>query len=77
MNAFNFIAQGDAISQIVAVLLLLMSVASWVVILLKTWVLRRASGDVARSTAAFGSRPRLTRARSRPSFLTILNLFFP
>jgi biopolymer transport protein ExbB len=53
MNAFNFIAQGDAISQIVAVLLLLMSVASWVVILLKTWVLRRASGDVARSTAAF------------------------
>lgn len=53
MNAFNFIAQGDAISQIVAVLLLLMSVASWVVILLKTWVLRRASGDVARSKAAF------------------------
>ena len=53
MNAFNFIAQGDAISQIVAVLLLLMSVASWVVILLKTWVLRRASGDVACSTAAF------------------------
>ena len=27
--------------------------ASWVVILLKAWTLRRASGDVARSTAAF------------------------
>lgn len=57
MNAFQFIAQGDAISQAVAVLLLLMSVASWVVILLKSWVLRRATGDVARSTAAFWQSP--------------------
>ena len=57
MNAFHFIAQGDAISQTVAVLLLLMSVASWVVILLKSWVLRRATGDVARSTAAFWQSP--------------------
>ncbi len=53
MNAFQFILQGDAISKSVAILLLLMSVASWVVILLKAWTLRRASGDVARSTAAF------------------------
>ena len=53
MNAFQFILQGDAISKVVAILLLLMSVASWVVILLKAWTLRRASGDVARSTAAF------------------------
>ncbi len=53
MNAFQFILQGDAISKTVAILLLLMSVASWVVILLKAWTLRRASGDVARSTAAF------------------------
>jgi biopolymer transport protein ExbB len=53
MNAFQFILQGDAISQSVAILLLLMSVASWVVILLKAWTLRRANTDVARSTAAF------------------------
>ena len=53
MDAFHFIAQGDAISKAVAIFLLLMSVASWVVILLKAWTLRRASGDVARSTAAF------------------------
>jgi biopolymer transport protein ExbB len=53
MNAFQFILQGDAISKTVAILLLLMSVTSWVVILLKSWTLRRASGDVARSTAAF------------------------
>ena len=53
MNAFQFITQGDAISKTVAILLLLMSVASWVVILLKAWTLRRATSDVARSTAAF------------------------
>ena len=53
MNAFQFIFQGDAISKTTAILLLLMSVASWVVILLKAWTLRHASGDVARSTAAF------------------------
>jgi biopolymer transport protein ExbB len=53
MNAFQFVLQGDVISQSVAILLLLMSVASWVVILLKSWTLRSANADVARSTAAF------------------------
>jgi biopolymer transport protein ExbB len=53
MNALQFILQGDAVSKAVAILLLLMSVASWVVILLKSWALRRATGDMARSTAAF------------------------
>jgi biopolymer transport protein ExbB len=57
MNAFQFILQGDAISQTVSILLLLMSVASWVVILLKAWTLRRANTDVARSTAAFWQSP--------------------
>jgi biopolymer transport protein ExbB len=37
----------------VAALLLAMSVASWVVILWKGWLLRRAARDVGRSTAAF------------------------
>ena len=45
--------QGGLVSQLVAALLLAMSVASWVVILWKVWLLRRAVGDVARSTAAF------------------------
>jgi biopolymer transport protein ExbB len=59
MDAFHFIAQGDAISKAVALLLLLMSVASWVVILMKAWALRRASDDVARGTAAFWQSPTL------------------
>lgn len=39
--------------MIVALLLLLMSIASWVVILWKALLFKRAVGDVARSTAAF------------------------
>jgi len=53
MDGLHFLQQGDAITRGVALLLLAMSVASWVVILWKAWLLRRAMGDVARSTAAF------------------------
>ncbi len=63
MNAFNFIAQGDAISKFVAILLLAMSVASWVVILWKAWVVKRAVPDVARSIAAFWQAPDLAQAK--------------
>ena len=65
MDAFQFIAQGDAISIAVALLLLLMSVASWVVILMKAWTLRRASADVARGTAAFWQSPTLTAGQQQ------------
>ena len=53
MAGLQFLQQGDAITRAVAPLLLGMSVASWVVIVWKAWLLRRAGGDVARSTAAF------------------------
>ena len=53
MNFYSLMTQGGVISQLVAVLLLAMSVASWVVILWKAWLLHRALGDVARSTAVF------------------------
>jgi biopolymer transport protein ExbB len=53
MNLAQFFLQGDALARAVALLLLAMSVATWVVILWKTWLVRRASGDVARSIAAF------------------------
>ncbi|WP_096696521.1 MotA/TolQ/ExbB proton channel family protein [Polaromonas sp. AER18D-145] len=53
MNVLALITQGDAVTGLVAVLLLAMSVASWVVIVWKTWLLQRAAGDVARSTAVF------------------------
>ncbi|MES2937101.1 MAG: MotA/TolQ/ExbB proton channel family protein [Pseudomonadota bacterium] len=53
MNLWQLFERGDLLTQLVAVLLLAMSVASWVVILWKAWLLQRAGGDVARSVAAF------------------------
>ncbi|WP_341922089.1 MotA/TolQ/ExbB proton channel family protein [Polaromonas sp. YR568] len=53
MNLLALMTQGDAVTGLVAALLLLMSVASWVVIVWKAWLLKRAVGDVARSTAVF------------------------
>lgn len=57
MGLPSFIMQGDAVSRAVALLLLAMSVTSWVVILWKAWLLQRASGDMARSIAAFWQSP--------------------
>lgn len=57
--------QGDAVSWLVGVLLLIMSVASWVLILWKSWLLLRASRDVSRSTAAFWQSASLADAGQR------------
>ena len=65
MNLQHVFAQSDAIGKAVAILLLLMSIASWVVILWKAWLLRRAGGDVVRSVAAFWQAPSLDDAASR------------
>jgi biopolymer transport protein ExbB len=53
MSATQLFLAGDSVSKAVALLLLAMSVASWVVILWKTWLLQRAGGDVMRCIAAF------------------------
>lgn len=53
MTLLDLMTQGGRISRGVALLLLLMSVASWVVIVWKAWLLHRAKGDVARSIAAY------------------------
>jgi biopolymer transport protein ExbB len=53
MNVVQLFLQGDVLTKGVALLLLAMSVGSWVVILWKSWLLRRASADVTRSVAAF------------------------
>ena len=53
MTFIGLMTQGDTVSRLVALTLLVMSVASWVVILWTAWLLRRANTDVARCTAAF------------------------
>ena len=56
------LAQGDAVSRFVAAALLLMSVASWVVILWKSALLWRARRHLPRSLAAFWQAPGLAEA---------------
>ncbi len=53
MGLTQLFQQADAIGRLVALLTLAMSVASWVVILWKGWVLWRAKADVGRAIAAF------------------------
>ena len=77
MNALALLTQGDAISQALAVLLLAMSVASWVVILWKGWLLRRAAGDVARGTAAFWQSATLADAPGRVAAFDRCGLLAP
>ena len=62
MGSLQLLGDGDLLTRGVAVLLLLMSVASWVVILRKSWVLWRARGDVPRATALFWQAQGLEQA---------------
>ena len=65
MDAFHWWRQGDAVTQGTALLLLAMSVASWVVIAWKLRLMHRASADVTRCTAAFWQAPSLDLAAQR------------
>lgn len=62
MSAFDLLRQGDAVTVSVGLVLLAMSVGSWVIILWKSWLLLRAHGDVARSTRAFWQAASLDEA---------------
>ena len=65
MDALHWWRQGDAVTQSAALVLLAMSVASWVVIVWKLRLMRRARADVARCTAAFWQAPSLALAQER------------
>ena len=65
MNLLGFFSQGDVVNKLVTLLLLAMSVSTWVVILWKAWLLHRATGDVARSTAAFWQAASIDEARPK------------
>ncbi len=59
MSSLSLLRQSDAVGTGVALVLLSMSVGSWVVILWKSWLLWRASHDVTRSILAFWQAPTL------------------
>ena len=69
--------QGDTLSCLVAWVLLVMSVASWVVILFQSWLLHRAQGDVTRSIAAFWQSASLADATHVVQSFDRLSLVLP
>ncbi len=77
MGVWQTVLQGDAISLSVALLLLAMSVASWVVILWKGWLLRRAVRDVQLSAATFWQAADLNAAREHLGHFDAQRLVLP
>lgn len=61
----QFWSSTDGVGRVVALLLLCMSVAAWVLILWKGWVLKRASADIARAVPAFWDAATLDDGRTR------------
>ncbi len=77
MDALHWWRQGDAVTQGAAVVLLAMSVASWVVMLWKARLVLRASADVTRCTAAVWQSPSLDVAAQRLAALDPQALVLP
>ncbi|MEP7056712.1 MAG: MotA/TolQ/ExbB proton channel family protein [Caldimonas sp.] len=61
----HFWSQGDFITRSVAALLLVMSVSAWVVILWKSWLLRRVGADLSRAVPAFWAAPSIDAGREQ------------
>jgi biopolymer transport protein ExbB len=61
----QFWSQSDAIGRSVAALLLAMSISAWVLIFWKTWVLKRARGDILRGVAVFWAAESVEAGRER------------
>lgn len=65
MNQWHWLLQGDMVTQATALLLLALSVASWVVIGYKTWLLARSQRALHSCLAAFWQAPDLAGARAQ------------
>jgi len=65
MSVLELLTHGDGVSRSVAALLLAMSIASWVIILWKAWLLRGGTRDVLRSIAAFWQSATLADAEQK------------
>ena len=72
-----FWSRSDGVSRAVALLLLAMSVAAWVLILWKGWLLRRASADIASAVPAFWDAASLDDGRTRLASLDREGVLMP
>ena len=77
MDLLHWWRDGDAVTRGTALVLLAMSVSSWVVICWKAWLLRSARRDVQRGTAAFWQAPSLAVAQQRLESFDALALVLP
>ncbi|HWP19930.1 MAG TPA: MotA/TolQ/ExbB proton channel family protein [Burkholderiaceae bacterium] len=73
----QFWGQADTVGRAVALLLLAMSVASWVLIVWKTWLLRRAKRDLSLAVPAFWQAPSVSEGRERVAALDRERLLLP
>lgn len=69
--------QADAVGRVVALLLLGMSVATWVLIAWKLWLLRRIRRDLALSLPAFWAAPSLEQGQRQLQTLDRERLLLP
>jgi biopolymer transport protein ExbB len=77
MDALDFLKQSDGVGKFIAVLLLVMSIASWVVIFWKAWVIKRAVPDVAKSIAGFWQAGDVAQGRASVAALDREQLVLP
>ncbi len=78
MNGLEqFWTRSDPVGRAVALLLLAMSVAAWVLILWKGWLLRRARRDLARAVPAFWDAASLDDGRLRLAALDRERVLLP
>jgi biopolymer transport protein ExbB len=73
----HFWEGGDAVTRAVGLMLLAMSVAAWVLILWKGWLLRRASADIARAVPAFWDAASVADGRERLAALDRERVLLP
>ena len=73
----HFWSQSDGVGRAVALLLLAMSVAAWVLVLWKGWVLRRAAADIASAVPAFWDAAALADGRARVAALDRERVLLP
>ena len=66
MNSFGaYWEMSDGVGRAVALTLLAMSIAAWVLVFWKAWVLRRAAADIARTVPLFWAAASLDDGRAR------------
>jgi len=73
----DFWSRSDDVGRAVALLLLAMSVAAWVLIFWKGWLLRRAGADIERAVPAFWDAGSLADGRTRLSAMDREHVLLP